>query len=90
MQKYSTSYTYAKADNKQQYIIGSQETNTKSHQIDFQHKISKFWIIDLLGKISNNNLETENFDNRKYQIDAIEFQPKISYVLNDNNQFSAF
>ncbi|CAI8379385.1 MAG: Uncharacterised protein [Flavobacterium sp. SCGC AAA160-P02] len=90
LQKYSTSYTYAKADNKQQYIIGSQETNTKSHQIDFQHKISKFWIIDLLGKISNNNLETENFDNRKYQIDAIEFQPKISYVLNDNNQFSAF
>jgi len=90
LKKYSTSYTYAKADNKQQYIIGTQETNTRVHQIDFQHKLGKYWLIEFLGKTSINNLETENFDNRKYEIDAIEFQPKVSYVLNENNQFSAF
>ena len=90
LKKYSTSYTYAKTDNKQQYIIGSQKTNTRFHQIDFQHKLGKYWFVEFLGKSSNNDLETENFDNRKYEIDAIEFQPKISYVLNENNQFSTF
>ena len=90
LKKYSTSYTFAKADNKQQYIIGTQQTNTRFHQIDFQHKLGKYWLVEFLGKTSINNLETENFDNRKYEIEAIEFQPKISYVLNENNQFSAF
>tara|TARA_R110001632_G_scaffold114733_4_gene226150 strand:- start:13275 stop:16652 length:3378 start_codon:yes stop_codon:yes gene_type:complete len=90
LQKFSTSYTFASAENKQQYLIGSQDTDTQFHQIDFQHKIGKFWLVDLLGKVSENNLGTENFDNRNYQIDALEFQPKISYVLNNDNRFSAF
>lgn len=90
LQKFSTSYTFASAENKQQYLIGSQDTDTQFHQVDFQHKIGKFWLVDLLGKVSENNLETENFDNRNYQIDALEFQPKISYVLNNDNRFSAF
>ena len=45
--KFSTTYTFAKAENKQQYSIGSQDTDTNYQQIDFQHKIGKFWLIDL-------------------------------------------
>ena len=90
LQNFSTTYTYAKAENKQQYSIGSQDTDTNYQQIDFQHKISKFWLIDLQGKLSENKLETENFNNRNYEIDVIAFQPKISYVLNNDNRFSAF
>jgi hypothetical protein len=90
LQKFSTTYTFAKAENKQQYSIGSQDTDTNYQQIDFQHKISKFWLIDLQGKLSENKLETENFNNRNYEIDVIAFQPKISYVLNNDNRFSAF
>ena len=90
LQNFSATYTYAKAENKQQYSIGSQDTDTNYQQIDFQHKISKFWLIDLQGKLSENKLETENFNNRNYEIDVIAFQPKISYVLNNDNRFSAF
>ena len=90
LQKFSTTYTFAKAENKQQYSIGSQDTDTNYQQIDFQHKIGKFWLIDLQGKLSENKLETENFNNRNYEIDVIAFQPKISYVLNNDNRFAAF
>jgi len=90
LQNFSATYTYAKAENKQQYSIGSQDTDTNYQQIDFQHKIGKFWLIDLQGKLSENKLETENFNNRNYEIDVIAFQPKISYVLNNDNRFSAF
>ena len=90
LQNFSTTYTYAKAENKQQYSIGSQDTDTNYQQIDFQHKVGKFWLIDLQGKLSENKLETENFNNRNYEIDVIAFQPKISYVLNNDNRFAAF
>ena len=90
LQKFSTTYTFAKAENKQQYSIGSQDTDTNYQQIDFQHKIGKFWLVDLQGKLSENKLETENFNNRNYEIDVIAFQPKISYVLNNDNRFAAF
>lgn len=90
LQNFSATYTYAKAENKQQYSIGSQDTDTNYQQIDFQHKIGKFWLIDLQGKLSENKLETENFNNRNYEIDVIAFQPKISYVLNNDNRFAAF
>jgi hypothetical protein len=90
LQKFSTTYTFAKAENKQQYSIGSQDTDNNYQQIDFQHKIGKFWLIDLQGKLSENKLETENFNNRNYEIDVIAFQPKISYVLNNDNRFAAF
>lgn len=90
LQNFSTTYTFANANNKQQYIIGSQSTETSYKQLDFQHKFGKFWLVDLQGKLSKNNLETENFNNRNYQINTNGFQPKISYVLNNDNRFSAF
>ncbi len=90
LQKFSTTYTYGSSENRQQFIIGNQDTDSNIHQLEFQHKIGKFWLVDLTGKSSESNLETENFANRNYQIDALEFQPKISYVFNDDNRFSAF
>lgn len=90
LQRYSTSYTYSTSENKQQFLIGNQDIDTKVHQLTFQHKLGKYWLLDLLGKVAENNLETENFLNRNYQIDELELSPKFSYELNQSNRFSAF
>ena len=90
LQNYSTTYTYADSKIKQQYFIGNQENKTNLHQIDFAHKFAKFWLIDVLAKHTNNSLETENFNNRNYRILSKELQPKISFLYNQNNRFSAF
>ena len=90
LQKFSTTYTYGTSENKQQFLIGNQDTDTKLHQLEFQHKVGEFWLIDLIGKLSESQLKTENFANRNYEIDALEFQPKISYLYNESNRFSAF
>lgn len=90
LQRYSTSYTYSTSENKQQFLIGNQDIDTKVHQFTFQHKLGKFWLIDLLGKVAENNLQTENFLNRNYEIDEFELSPKFSYELNQDNRFSAF
>jgi hypothetical protein len=90
LQKYSTTYTYGKLRTKQQYFIGTQENNTKTHQIDFGHKFATFWLFDLMGKASENNLQTENFNNRNYLINGKEIQPKVSFLYNQNNRLTAF
>ena len=90
LQKYSITFTYAKLRNKQQYFIGTQENNTKTHQIDFAHRFASFWLFDLMGKVSANDLQTENFNNRNYVIEGIEIQPKISFLYTQNNKLTAF
>jgi hypothetical protein len=90
LQKYSTTYTYGTSENKQQFLIGNQDIDTRTHQIDFVHRVGKLWLIEFLGKVSGNDLTTENFANRNYEIDELEFRPKISYEFNLNNRFSAF
>lgn len=90
LQNYSVTYTYGKLRNKQQFLIGTQENNTKTHQIDFAHKFADFWLFDLMGKFSENDLQTENFNNRNYFIKDKEIQPKINFLYSQNNRFTAF
>jgi len=90
LQKYSLIYLYGNSRNKQQYFIGNQENTTAIHQLTFQHKLTTFWLLDIVGNVASNRLETENFNNRNYNIDSKEIEPKISYVFNKNHRFSAF
>lgn len=90
LQKYSWSYTYGSSKAKQQFFIGNQNNKTRLHQLDFAHKLSNYWLIDLIGRASKNNLATENFNNRNYEINALEINPKISYLYSKDQRFSIF
>ena len=90
LQKYSTTFTVGNSKNLQQYFIGSQENTIQQTQVDFNHKFADFWLLDLMVKQSENNLTTENFNSRNYEIIAKEIQPKISFSYHNNHRFSAF
>ena len=90
LQKNSVTFTYGTSKLKQQYFIGNQENNILLHQLDYAHKFEGFWLLNFMGKTSNNTLETDNFANRNYEINATEIQPKISFLYNENNRFSVF
>ena len=90
LQKNSITYSYGTSKNKQQYLIGNQENKLVSHQLSYQHKFADFWLFDLASKIDINELATENFNNRNYEINSREIIPKISYLLNKDNRLSAF
>ncbi len=90
LQKNSITYTYGENRNKQQFFIGSQKNNINLHQVDYAHKFKTFWLFELMGKMAKNDLDTENFNSRNYTINANEVQPKISFLYNENNRFTAF
>ena len=90
LQNHSVTFTYGDSRLKQQYFIGNQENSISLHQLDYAHKFANFWLIDLTGKLTNNDLTTENFDDRNYEINSYEIEPKISFLYSQNNRFSAF
>ena len=90
LQNYSLTYTYGKSRNKQQYNVGNQENNTFIHQLELQHKLSKFWLFDFKTATSENKLETENFANRNYTISSKEVTPKFTFLYNKDHRFSIF
>lgn len=90
LEHYSFVFTYAKSKNNHLYSIGSQEFNTTLHQLDFLHKLSKFWLLDLTSNISKDYVNTENFTNQNYQISTFEIAPKLTFEYSKNHQFSFF
>ncbi len=90
LQKYSWIYTYGKSKNKQLYSIGKQENNTILHQIEFLHKLTKFWVFDFKANSSKEHLITENFTNQNYEITGKEISPKFTYKYNKDHHLSFF
>ena len=89
-QRYTTSYTFLTNRNQNLLSIGSQQSKLQSHQINFNHKFAKSWLINTLASISTNESLNENFPSRDFAIDEHLLQPKLSYIFNENAQFDIF
>ncbi|WP_348746091.1 hypothetical protein [Tenacibaculum sp. 190524A02b] len=88
IQKNTWIYTYGRSKNKQQFSIGNQESNSFIHQLEWQHKLTKFWLFETKGSIAENKLQTENLANRNYIIDSKEVQPKLTFLYSKDHKFS--
>uniref|UniRef100_UPI0040499D58 hypothetical protein n=1 Tax=Gelidibacter sp. TaxID=2018083 RepID=UPI0040499D58 len=89
-QHYTTSYTYLTNTNRTLLSIGFQENKVNSHQLNFNHKFAKSWLANVLSVVEVNESVSENFANRNYYIDELRFQPKLSYLFNENARFDVF
>ena len=89
-QRYTTSYSYLSNKSRSVLSVGFIESQLKSHQLDFTHKIKETWLITLRSAIDNNQSESENFTSKNFNIDEVRFNPKLSYLLNDKVRFDAF
>lgn len=89
-QHYTTSYTYLNAKSKNLLSIGSQENINTSHQLQFTHKIGKFWLTDLISSTGKTESISENFLNKNFEINLFKVEPTLSYLFNRNSRFSVF
>jgi len=89
-QKYTTSYTYLNAKSKNLLSVGSQENINTSHQLQFTHKIGKFWLTDLIGSTGKTESISENFLNKNFEINLFKVEPTLSYLFSRNSRFSVF
>jgi len=87
---YTTSYTYLSNKSRNVLSIGFIENNLKSHQLNFNHKFATSWLINLQSNFDTNESVSENFVSKNFNIDEVRFNPKLSYLLNDNTRFDVF
>ncbi|MFL1010841.1 hypothetical protein [Flavisericum labens] len=90
MQRYTTSYTYLSNTTSNILSVGFIENSLKSHQFNFNHKIAESWLINMLSAFDNNESISENFSSKNYNFDESRFNPKLSYLFNDNSSFDVF
>jgi len=89
-QHYTTSYTFLTNTSRTLLSIGFQESKLKSHQLNFNHKFATSWLVNLKSCLEKNESLSENFASRNYIIDEVRFQPKLSYLFNENARFDVF
>lgn len=89
-QNYTTSYTYLSNISRNTVSIGFIENSLQSHQLNFNHKISENWLINLLSAFDYNESISENFTSRNFNLDETRLNPKLSYLFNDNSRFDIF
>lgn len=89
-QHYTTSYTFL--SNKSQNIlsVGFIKNNLKSHQINFNHKIEESWLIEWLTAFDTNESVSENYSSKNYNFNKQRYNPKLSYLFDDNSRFDVF
>lgn len=89
-QHYTASYTYLSNKSKNILSIGFIENSLKSHQFNFNHKIEESWLIDLLTAFDSNESLSENYASKNYNFNKQRYNPKLSYLFNDNARFDVF
>ncbi len=89
-QHYTASFTYLNNRNKNTLSVGFIENNLKSHQFNFNHKITDNWLLNLLTAFDENESISENFASKNFNFEETRFNPKLSYLFNDNSSFDIF
>ncbi|WP_418512461.1 hypothetical protein [Corallibacter sp.] len=89
-QRYTSSYTFLKNGSRNILTVGFIENSLTSHKLNFNHKFAKNWLINLSSSFDINESESENFSSKNYKLDELRFNPKLSYLFNDNAQFDVF
>ncbi|WP_372756847.1 hypothetical protein [Mariniflexile sp.] len=89
-QHYTASYTYLSNKTRSVLSIGYIENALSSHQFNFNHKITASWLVTLQSDFDTNESISENYVSKNYNFDETSFNPKLSYLFNDNSRFDIF
>ncbi|WP_298531287.1 hypothetical protein [uncultured Algibacter sp.] len=89
-QHYTTSYTYLKNTTRNILSIGFVENGLSSHQLNFNHKIAVNWLANILGSTGKNESISQNFTSKNFNLTETRFNPKLSYLFNDNSSVDVF
>ena len=89
-QRYTSSYTFLDNTTRNVLSVGYIENGLKSHQLNFNHKLSENWLVNIISAFDNNESISENFASKNYNFDETRFNPKLSYLFNDNSSFDVF
>jgi len=87
---YTTSYSYQKSKSVSTTTIDDLTNTIENHQLNFEHQLGKFWVLNFTGNKSKNQTNSLNYSNRNFKLKNYSIFPKLSYFYNQNSYFSLF
>lgn len=89
-QDHSVTYTYLRNRAKTLLSVGSQESNNRSHQLQYAHLVKKSWLLGFTGKTIESELFSENYTSKNFELKGYQLAPKISYLFSRNASWDLF
>lgn len=89
-QDHSLTYTYLRNRAKSLLSVGSQESNNRSHQIQYAHLIQKSWLLGFIGKTIESETISENYASKNFELKGYQLAPKVSYLFSRNASWDLF
>lgn len=89
-QHFSTTYNLINTKINTSFAIDNLENKLTLHQIQFAHKIGKYWLLNVNGNTSTNKNNSENYSNRNFSLTNKSINPKITYLYNKNTSLEVF
>jgi hypothetical protein len=89
-QDHSTTYTFISNRIKSLLSVGSQESENRSHQLQYNHLVQKTWLFTFASKTIETSLNSENYASRNFKVLGYQINPKVSYLFNKNASWDVF
>lgn len=89
-QDHSVIYTYLDSKARNLLSVGSQQTNNRSHQLQYAHLYQKSWLFSMALQTSKTETDVEDYASRNYHITGNKLSPKISYLFSQNASWDIF
>lgn len=89
-QFHSVTYSYNVANAKNLLSSGSQENNSRFHQLQYSHLYHKYWLLGVSGKLMENKVNAENYLDKNFTIEGYQLNPKITYLFSKNTSLELF
>ena len=70
--------------------VGAQKNSVSSNQIQYQHLLSKTWLVQIETQNSRAKSESDNFASRNFELYSTSFTPKISYLFSRMSSLDVF
>jgi len=89
-QDHSITYSYLENKTKNLLSIGSQESDNRSHQVQYSNLYRKSWLFAAFMKTIQTSILSENFPEKNYSLKGYQLAPKISYLFSKNTSWDLF
>lgn len=89
-QKFSTIYSLINYRAKNLMNYGSLDNKITTHQLQFQHLLNKWWLVQLTTKLDKVESISENYGAKNFLLHNIGTHPKISYLFSQNARLELF
>tara|TARA_B100001250_G_scaffold91765_1_gene76362 strand:+ start:33 stop:1517 length:1485 start_codon:yes stop_codon:yes gene_type:complete len=87
-QRYSLVFTYAENKSKNDFSFGSTKISNNTKKINLIHKLSELYLLEIIGNKNKKSSWSENLDDKNYNLDEYNLNPKFTYLMVDNNRIN--